>query len=446
MLNGSHTVIGVSNDLCPICGESVLGTNTDLQTHVNRHLDEAENENSMNVANQIQQQQPVAQNTECVMVTPNYVPTPIGVSSIQDSHAQLDKSREQQTLAESVTRETEEQDAALAAALAQETKVPSLTRPLSDTAEYVQSDILSRLLTLFDSPHPFFKAPAPVSRRRAHFSSTLDLYSSNLAGLGWDCGYRNTQMLFSALLYNQTLGTLLAQNGLKEVPSIPEIAGLIEEAWRNGYDREGASNFGGKLIDREVWIGATEVQILFRSLQLNALVMDFETQTLKQREVMFQWVYDQFERWCGRRNCPLHANTWRNKGRVPFVAPMFCQWQGHSVTIIGAIRSATDDVSLLILDPSRGFYESVSRSYPLNFDLFKREATHHQMQQPRFQLVYIPNATVGSKSSTSNVGVDNDPHDISNINVPAQGNHVNNENGDRNGKRRLLRPFRRKGE
>lgn len=446
------------NYRCPICGQVVSGAAGQVEQHVNHHLDESEEKQSVALAEHLQKN-PLQKDAALsatrlgsINVSNGNAESTIGGPS---SKPVLDKPLEDLTPVERMIRETEESDAALAISLAGGTEQNvQLITSLADSIEHCYSEVLQRLLPFFDNRETPFLTASGISRKRVHIATKLDLYSSNLAGLGWDCGYRNIQIMFSAMLYNRELHSVLERNTLREVPSIPEIAARIEEAWKKGYDKEGASNFEGKLIDKEVWIGATEAVVLFRSLGINALISDFETPTDLQRRVMFEWIYNQFEQWCGGRNCSIHQSSRRSTSNAALVMPMFCQWQGHSVTIVGAVKSRLGDVSLLVLDPSRGFQESISKMSTLHYDLFKREVTHHQMQHPRFQLVFVPSFPLNPRTSDSGRVTNNDDQGNTNYNnsnnmdsiysgnvnaSSSANNETNSGNGNRNGGKGFLR-------
>lgn len=52
----------------------------------------------------------------------------------------------------------------------------------------------------------------------------------------------------------------------KTVPSIPQVQSMIEEAWKEGLDPQGASHFNQRLQGTRAWIGATEIYSLLTSL------------------------------------------------------------------------------------------------------------------------------------------------------------------------------------
>lgn len=353
-----------SSTECPICSQQIPGDPIQLQQHVNHHLDAREEQASHCAAAELSRS--INQSTPS-----------------QSSHAHL-------TPAERMIRELEENDAALASAMAaaDTSDLPqyaqSLLGSLSDSAEQFYPNILSTALPQRNFRYALF-------RQKVHTASETDLFSSNIAGMGWDCGFRNIQMMCSALLNGSSYRNLLATVDMSEVPSIPEIAARIEQAWQKGFDPEGASRFGGKLVDKEVWIGATEVYVLLRSLNIPAFVKDFETPNNVFRQQMFEWIFDHFENWCKGEMCPFHRKGFRNSRKPLFVPPLFCQWPGHSLTIVGAEKARSGRVALLILDPVRGFYQSLVENRFSRSTLLRRDVDHPQFQQPRFQLVSIPN-------------------------------------------------------
>lgn len=52
------------------------------------------------------------------------------------------------------------------------------------------------------------------------------------------------------------------------LPSIPQVQALIEEAWTEGIDPQGSSQFNRRLKGTRAWIGATEIYAVLTSLHL----------------------------------------------------------------------------------------------------------------------------------------------------------------------------------
>lgn len=122
-------------------------------------------------------------------------------------------------------------------------------------------------------------------------SADADHFCSSVGDRGWGCGYRNLQMLLSALHRLETFASVLQGNRphpvtsggaalvvgevLKQcgrcppegtVPSIPQLQRMVEGAWKEGLDPQGASHFNQRLLGTRAWIGATEIFSLLTSL------------------------------------------------------------------------------------------------------------------------------------------------------------------------------------
>ncbi|KOC68647.1 Zinc finger with UFM1-specific peptidase domain protein, partial [Habropoda laboriosa] len=180
--------------------------------------------------------------------------------------------------------------------------------------------------------------------------STVDHYATTYGDKGWGCGYRNLQMLISSLLqhtgynelvykaWNSGLGSgSSTKNPLRSsIPSISRLQRMIEWAWAQGFDTQGAEQLGGKLVNTRKWIGPTEVVILLSSLRIKCQLVDFYTPTNADggHPEMFNWVLQYFQR------CD------------DFKPPLYLQHQGHSRTIIGVEQLRDGSITMLVLDPS----------------------------------------------------------------------------------------------
>jgi hypothetical protein len=56
--------------------------------------------------------------------------------------------------------------------------------------------------------------------------------------------------------------------GRCQIPSLLKIQRLIEAAWQKGFDREGAEQLGGSLVETSKWIGATEIVATLSALKV----------------------------------------------------------------------------------------------------------------------------------------------------------------------------------
>lgn len=180
--------------------------------------------------------------------------------------------------------------------------------------------------------------------------STVDHYATTYGDKGWGCGYRNLQMLISSLLQHTGYNELVykawnsgldsgssTKNPLRSsIPSISRLQKMIEWAWAQGFDTQGAEQLGGKLVNTRKWIGPTEVVILLSSLRIKCQLIDFYTPTNSDggHPEMFNWVLQYFQR------CD------------DFKPPLYLQHQGHSRTIIGVEQLRDGSITMLVLDPS----------------------------------------------------------------------------------------------
>ncbi|KAL6262101.1 hypothetical protein P5V15_007202 [Pogonomyrmex californicus] len=180
--------------------------------------------------------------------------------------------------------------------------------------------------------------------------STVDHYASTYGDKGWGCGYRNMQMLISSLLqhtgYNELVykawssgadGNSSTENPLRSsMPSISRLQKMIEWAWAQGFDIQGAEQLGGKLVNTRKWIGATEVFTLLSSLRIRCQLVDFHRPTSVDggHPELFNWVLQYFQR------CE------------DFKPPLYLQHQGHSRTIMGVEQLRDGSITMLVLDPS----------------------------------------------------------------------------------------------
>ncbi|XP_063166854.1 zinc finger-containing ubiquitin peptidase 1 [Candoia aspera] len=172
-------------------------------------------------------------------------------------------------------------------------------------------------------------------------STGVDHFHCSLGDRGWGCGYRNFQMLFSCLLRNSSY-----KDGLKDnssVPCIPKIQTSIEDAWKEGFDPQGASHFNSRLQGAKAWIGACEIYSLLTSLRLKCQIIDFHQSTGPSgtHPRLFEWVLNYYS--SGKENNAKVMSTSK--------PPIYLQHQGHSRTIVGIEERKNRCLCLLIFDP-----------------------------------------------------------------------------------------------
>ncbi|XP_072251098.1 zinc finger-containing ubiquitin peptidase 1 isoform X2 [Leuresthes tenuis] len=175
-------------------------------------------------------------------------------------------------------------------------------------------------------------------------SAETDHYCSSAGDQGWGCGYRNFQMLLSSLHRTDEYSSLLQG---KPVPSVPRVQSMIEEAWKEGLDPQGASHFSQRVRGTRGWIGATEIYILLTSLGISARIIDFHQPTGAgdTHPRLFDWVKQYF------------CQSGRSSRLPPRVIqtdlpPLYLQHQGHSRSIVGIEQKKNGSLCLLLLDPA----------------------------------------------------------------------------------------------
>lgn len=237
----------------------------------------------------------------------------------------------------------------------------------------------------------------------------------------WSCGYRNLQMMLSSLLPLLPAGHPYFAGGgsgsdgdvnangdthSRMSPStVLDIQLLLERAWKEGFDPEGAKHYQGKIRGKSRWIGAVEVASLLTSLSVDCTVVQFVRRDSSRRLLVdFLWQY--FDSQSGFDRCQHDANNGDGGTRTstgngactgdlakiilsncghgvaitgttftsgatataakdgvacmsssPLV-PIYLQYPGHSVTIVGIERifhdgGANISFNYLVIDPMK---------------------------------------------------------------------------------------------
>lgn len=238
----------------------------------------------------------------------------------------------------------------------------------------------------------------------------------------WSCGYRNLQMMLSSLLpllpashpyFAEASGGGSGSGGVASAngdmhsrmpPStVLDIQLLLERAWKEGFDPEGAKHYQGKIRGKSKWIGAVEVASLLTSLSVDCTVVQFIKRDSSRRLLVdFLWQY--FDSQSGFDRCQHDASNGdggtitsngactgdlakiilsncghgvairgtasANGAMAPAakdggacmssspLVPIYLQYSGHSVTIVGIERifhdgGANVSFNYLVIDPSK---------------------------------------------------------------------------------------------
>ncbi|KAJ3187596.1 hypothetical protein HK101_009313 [Irineochytrium annulatum] len=202
-------------------------------------------------------------------------------------------------------------------------------------------------------------------------------YRTDLFDMNWGCGYRCSQMMMSALRGHDKLegfrDELEAKKSLagfgEETEGIPSVEGLqvlLEAGWKDGFDNEGSQQLGKSVKNSTKWIGVTDVAAILRYLGVRAEIHDFPKWTQQKGEghpALIDFVEAYFDGFSAAALKRAGASTgwpakWNRKKKdgvfVTKRMPLFCQYKGHSIVIVGYEETTGGARNLLTLNP--GFH------------------------------------------------------------------------------------------
>jgi len=159
-------------------------------------------------------------------------------------------------------------------------------------------------------------------------------------------------MLCAALMDQPTQAAYSLLLSAQTPPSVNGLKVLIEEAWKLGFDPEGAEGFKGKLVGRKKWIGTAELYVAFTYKGIPSQLVDFDTPHGRVGPLL-DWIRQYFDA-DSRDHQASPQERWR--GATPVVVthriPLILQYQGHSRTIVGYEVTKDGTTNLLAFDPS----------------------------------------------------------------------------------------------
>lgn len=186
----------------------------------------------------------------------------------------------------------------------------------------------------------------------------------------WSCGFRNLQMLLSFLLPSLKLNHSVS-TGL-EIPSVIELQHQMEAAWNEGFDKDGAQHYHHTIVGKTAWIGAVEVSSLLSYKGIDATVVQF-IRCPESRERLVPFCVSYFRQ--------SHPSVYVSSSSMEIVnkllqdtshdnilnttkqklqhtgscdiPPLYLQWKGHSVCVVGFEVETNGTVHLLAFDPMK---------------------------------------------------------------------------------------------
>eukprot|EP00934_Nitzschia_sp_Nitz4_P000383 Nitzschia sp. Nitz4//scaffold102_size76354//55916//57001//NITZ4_005639-RA/size76354-processed-gene-0.26-mRNA-1//1//CDS//3329532270//383//frame0 len=213
-------------------------------------------------------------------------------------------------------------------------------------------------------------------------STTASITQHILQRDRWSCGYRNLQMLLSAFLPYAPLSHTIYQYLFRRdqqvnLPSVSFIQKSLEHAWEAGFDPAGARHFGHRLLGKQTWIGAVEVSSVLSFWGVDSAVVQF-VKCPESRSLLAPFVEAYFDMtlpicpFCnpGAMGTTADARTLLDYRKIQSAGarvktcmcpllPMYLQWEGHSVTIVGMDKSRGQ---LLLHDPQRRSHQPARMS------------------------------------------------------------------------------------
>ncbi|KAH9966445.1 peptidase family C78-domain-containing protein [Russula dissimulans] len=169
---------------------------------------------------------------------------------------------------------------------------------------------------------------------------------------GWGCAYRNFMMLCTALVDQHIKPEYSSLIRDPTPPTVNNLKVWIEEAWKSGFDPDGAQKFKGKLVGRKKWIGTAELYVAFTYKGIPSQLADFDTPDGNVAPLL-DWIRRYFDTHTEDRPTSVQER-WR--GASPVVIsdrmPLILQHPGHSRTIVGYEIAKDGSTTLLAFDPS----------------------------------------------------------------------------------------------
>ncbi|CDZ96917.1 Uncharacterized conserved protein [Phaffia rhodozyma] len=177
----------------------------------------------------------------------------------------------------------------------------------------------------------------------------------------WGCGFRNFQMCFSALGHPLCPGGGVDDG---EGVSVWTLQSWIEDAWREGFDEVGKSQFKGKMRGVRRWIGAADIWVGLMCAGIQCHLYDFpkagSTEDQPPHVVLQRWVINYFnsgnfavETTKGGSAFDMMMKSRGQSVKISNKLPLILQHQGHSRTIVGYETLSSGETNLLLFDPAK---------------------------------------------------------------------------------------------
>lgn len=229
----------------------------------------------------------------------------------------------------------------------------------------------------------------------------------------WSCGYRNLQMLISSML--PSLKPMFPYG----IPTINEIQQSLELLWAEGFDQDSADHFGFKIVGKECWIGAVEVWSYLSFRGLDATIVQFRDE-MRGQVGRFVWEYFAKRPALAGCSCVGERDGGSSLAVSPFASyeyaqmlvecarssesctadqtscncsllPLYLQWHGHSVTVVGIRRQQSGNKMndfLVLFDPRKtGQVVKNNLRYQINTTFIEISTNELLSKKKDFQII-----------------------------------------------------------
>ncbi|KAF2261075.1 DUF1671-domain-containing protein [Lojkania enalia] len=179
------------------------------------------------------------------------------------------------------------------------------------------------------------------SVERAYYCHPSTIHIGKTPREGGFCGYRNIQMLVSYIQGAKAQGH---EEFPGRTPGILKLQDLIEEAWDKGINTIGRQQTGGIRNTRK-YIGTPEAQALFLSSQIDCGVQMFNDSPDGQI-IAHDALFAAIETYFAQAAVKDGSNVCKT-----LLPPIYLQYEGHSLTIVGLERRKNGAHELMVFDP-----------------------------------------------------------------------------------------------
>jgi len=204
----------------------------------------------------------------------------------------------------------------------------------------------------------------------------------------WTCGYTNILMLVSSFegipFFPALMGGI--NNGL--LTGVADVMAMIELAWADGYDEVGCRLLSP--LSSGKWIGATEVVTVLRYMGARSMVVDFTSENCTSHTgglacICAQWLNKYFSQvWPSQEGIYVRGER--------FIPPVYLQYVGHSVTIVGIHfdEAIPTNSRILIFDPRMSMVDSYQNlQWPGALAPAMEKTAQRLFCKSSYQIVYV---------------------------------------------------------